>query len=138
MGDEDRINERLVDLTTAQKVTNDHLDQIDETLDALDKVIRGSYEKDSDGLISRFHEVETGITKLNAVVFQDATGKKGLVATVDGLVSGRMDAVERRKSNVSIIIAVITSTALVLTNLDRIGAFWANLVGPKKIEKRHR
>ena len=71
------------------------------------------------------------------VVFQDSTGKKGLVATVDALVSGRMDSLERRKSNVSIIIAIITSVALVLTNLDKIGDFWNKTFGPHtQIEKK--
>jgi flagellar hook-associated protein FlgK len=134
----DRTNERIVALTTAQKVTNDHLDQIDETLDALDKVIRGDYENSRDGLMARLHDLEQEIRKLNAVVFQDSTGKKGLVATVDVLVSGRMDSLERRKSNVSIIIAIITSVALVLTNLDRIGTFWKTTFGQQSQKKKHR
>lgn len=134
-----RIDERLVDLTTAQKVTNDHLDTIDETLDALDRTIRGDYEKDHDGLVARFKELEHSVSQLNAVVFQDSTGKKGLIATVDGLVSGKMEKVERRQHKVSIIIAIITSSALVLTNLDKIGSFWKTLFGKNKpdVSRRH-
>ena len=140
MGNEDwqnRVDERLVDLTTAQKVTNDHLDQIDETLDALDRTIRGDYEKDHDGLVARFKEVEHSVSLLNAIILQDSTGKKGLVATVDALVSGNMEVVERRKHNVSIIIAIITSGALIITNLDKIGVFWMHLFGkPKPVEMK--
>lgn len=138
MSDDDwrnRVDERLVDLTTAQKVTNDHLDQIDETLDALDRTIRGDYEKDHDGLVSRFKEVEHTVSQLRAVVLQDSTGKKGLVATVDALVSGKMDVVERRKHRASIIIAIITSGALVITNLDKIGIFWKHTFGKPEVKR---
>lgn len=132
--DDDKDTDRIVNLTTAQKVTNDHLDAIDETLDALDRTIRGDYEKDQDGLVARFKKVETYVSELRAVVLQDSTGKKGLVATVDGLVSGKMDAVERRKNRGAIIIAIITSSALVLTNLDRIGVFWTHIFGKNKTQ----
>lgn len=132
---DDRVEERIANLTTAQNVTHDRLDQIDETLDALDRTIRGDYEKDTDGLIARFKGLELSITKLNAVVFQDSTGKKGLVGTVDALVSRRMDAVDRRKNTVSIIVAIITSTALVLTNIDRLGDFWIKIFGKEKPDK---
>lgn len=134
-----RIDERLVDLTTAQKVTNDHLDSIDETLDILDRTIRGDYEKDHDGLVARFKELEHAVSQLNAVIFQDSTGQKGLVATVDALVSGKMEKVERRQHKVSIIIAIITSSALVLTNLDKIGTFWKLIFGKSKsdVSGRH-
>lgn len=134
---DDRNNERIVDLTTAQKVTNDHLDQIDETVDALDRTIRGDYENNRSGLVARLETLEHEVAMHKAVLFTDATGKKGLIDTVDALVSGKMDAVERRKNSVSIIIAIITSTALVLTNLDRIGNFWTHLFKPKKVDVKH-
>lgn len=134
----DRVNERIVALTAAQKVTDDHLDQLDETLDALDRVIRGDYENSTDGLMARIKEAEHDLRKINMVLFKDATGKKGIVDTIDALVSGNMDSLERRKNNVSIIIAVITSIALVLTNLDRIGTFWKSTFGQTQPEKKKR
>lgn len=132
MTDEDKDNARLISLTTAQKVTNDHLDQIDETIDALDRTVRGDYENNRSGIVARLEILEHDSNLHKAVLFKDATGKKGLVDTVDGLVSGRMDAVERRQNRRAIIIAIITSSALVLTNLDRIGIFWTHIVGKSK------
>lgn len=137
--DPNQVNESLVNLTTAQKVTNDHLDSIDETLDALDRVIRGDYEKDQDGLVARFKKVETYVNELRAVVLEDSTGKKGLVTTVEGLVTGKMEKVERRQNKISLIIAIITSLTLVVTNIDKIGSFWNMLFGKNKpeVSKRH-
>ena len=129
-----RITERIVNLTQAQKVTGDHLDQIDETLDALDRVLRGDYENSRDGLVSRFGDMEHQLRKINAILFKDATGKAGLLDTVDALISGRMDAVERRKSTASVVIAIITSIALVLTNIDRIGNLWTHITIKHKAE----
>ncbi len=120
----ERVDERLVDLTTSARVVADRLDQMDEVLSAVDGSIRGDVAGDRHGLVARMENVELSISKISAVLFVDSTGKRGLLATVDNLVSGKMDAVERRKSRASVIIAIITSAALVITNLDRLGEFW--------------
>lgn len=128
----------IIALDSAQKIAIKRMDEYDETLDALDRIIRGDYQNDRDGLISRFESMEKDLSRLNAVIFQDSTGKKGLVATVDALVSGRMDKVERRKSNVAIVVAIITTLGLILTNLDRIGDFWLRMFPkgkPTEIER---
>lgn len=131
-GDEERawrhrVDEHLVVLTTAQKVTNDHLDQIDETLDALDRTIRGDYEKDRDGIVARMENMERSVALLHSVLFKDSTGKKGLVDTVDVLISGKIERREKRKDYITIAIAIISTIGLIITNLDRIESFWVHI-----------
>lgn len=127
-----RVDERLVDLTTAQKVTNDQLDKIDETLDALDRTIRGDYEKDRDGIVARMENMERSVATYHSVLFQDSTGKKGLIADVADLRAGKVERRERRKDYLTLIGLIITSAALVVTNLDRIGVFWEHLFRKEK------
>lgn len=131
MNDDERLahehQQNHLVLTTSQNSIHERLDGIDETIDAMDRILRGDFEKDSTGLLARLHDLEYSVAKLNAVVFQSAEGQKGLVAKVEAIISGKMDAVERRKSRASVIIAIITSAALVITNLDRIGEFWIKL-----------
>jgi hypothetical protein len=114
------VDELLVTLTTAQKVTDQQLDELESTLDALDKILRGDPEKDTDGLIARLHTMENHIAKLDSCVFKDTAGNKGI--------QGRLEDIEREERNagyrwkfwtaiVGMILATITA---VLTNLDKL------------------
>lgn len=123
------INERLVNLNTAQKNTDLQLEKMDEVLDALDTTIRGDLVGHDTSLLLRLGDVERSVKEFHSILLEDHAGEKGLCDKVDALISGKMDLMERRKSRSSVIIAIITSAALVLTNLDRIGEFWIKIFG---------
>jgi hypothetical protein len=130
MGDERRddwrhdVDESLVALNAAQRVTDRLLEDLDANYAALDRLLRGDPEKDTDGVIAKIHLLETQLARLNAVIFMDSTGKKGLQHEVEILSSGERTQGERWKFATAVIVAIITSAALVITNWDHIAAYF--------------
>ena len=53
-------------LTTAQRTTDDQLDDLELKYEAFDKVLRGDPEEDTDGLIARMHNLENAVQELRA------------------------------------------------------------------------
>lgn len=60
------VDQNLVSLNTAQRVTDQQLDDLDLKYEAIDKVLRGDPETDTDGFIARLHNAENAILELRA------------------------------------------------------------------------
>ena len=102
-----RVDQSLVNLTSAQRVTDDQLDDLELKYEALDKVLRGDPEKDTDGVIARLHNLETSLNAIHAErlkiqIADDNT--RGIKWQVWG----------------SIVVAIIGALAGILPNLGRI------------------
>ena len=117
------VDEHLVSLTTAQKVTDTQLEEIELTLDVLDKVIRGDTERETSGLIGRIETMERQIAELRSLVIMDSTGKQGLMHDVQLLLAGERTSEHRWKYFTSVTVAIISLLGLLITNWDRIQAW---------------
>lgn len=113
MGDERRddwksgVDDRLMSLTSSQRTTDDQLDDLELKYEALDRVMRGNPEEDTDGLIARLHNVENGLQELRAERMKDRMGEvsvKGVKWQVWG----------------TILAAIITTGGLLMINLSKI------------------
>lgn len=103
------VDHQLVSLMTAQSVVNDRLDDLEEALSRQDKLVRGDPDRETAGFLERLHEVEALVAKLNGVVFQDATGKHGLVKEVEALTNRRQDRQFTWRNVTEVVIAIIMS-----------------------------
>lgn len=60
------VDQTLVSLTTAQRVTDQQMDDLELQYAAIDKVLRGDPETDTDGFIARLHNLENAVQELKA------------------------------------------------------------------------
>lgn len=117
------VDENLASLNTGQRVNDRILEDLDKNYAALDHVLRGDAEKDTDGLIAQVHEIQTKLARVNAILFVDSTGKKGLQHEVESLLSGERTASERWKFATAVVVAFLSLVGLLITNWGRISGF---------------
>lgn len=116
----EKIDERLASLTTDTMVSQDRLEEVEEKLEVLDRSVRGDASKETGGIIERMHELEGKIARLWSVIFMDAAGGHGMYEEWR-----KIQAHERRveihwKFYTAVVVAVISTVGLLLTNLDKI------------------
>jgi hypothetical protein len=108
------VDDRLMSLTSSQRITDDQLDDLDLKYEAIDKVMRGDPEEDTDGIISRIHNLENAIQELRAerVKFkvEDVTAKglkwqawAAIIVGIAGLLAGLLPNIGRIRSSVTTI-----------------------------------
>ncbi len=102
------------------------LERLEDIVKDLDESLRGGRRRRIIGLLAEHSRLEDLVTKLNAVVFMDSTGKHGMAHDVDVLM-GRQTGADRRsefrwKYWIPTLLAVLAMTATILTNLDKIKA----------------
>lgn len=100
------------------------LERLEDIVRDLDESLRGDRRRRLIGLLAEHSKLEDSVTKLNAVVFMDSTGKHGLAHDVDVLM-GRQTGADRRsefrwKYWIPTLLALLAMTVTVLTNLDKI------------------
>ncbi len=100
------------------------LERLEDMVRDLDEVLRGDRHKKIFGLLPEYDRLDLEVRKLNAVVFVDSTGKRGIAHDVDYLMD-RRSGQERREGFKwtfwgLILATIISSLAAVLTNLDKI------------------
>lgn len=117
------VDEHLVNLTTAQKVTDRQLEDCERILTRLDRVISGDPQADLSGIVEQMHQIQRDLNKINAVIFVDSTGKRGLLHEVEALTSGERTASERWKFATAVTVAIISMVGLLLTNWNRVLGF---------------
>lgn len=150
MGDDRRddwshgVDENLASLNAGQRVWERDIASIRKALADMDKILRGDFQNDTDGMIPRLHQQENDMNMLKAVVLKDKAGNKGIQGDVEDLKRG-----ERRSENrLKIWVAIVGLLSMVMTasvsNIDRIQAFFSHArpaLGetpiPKK-SKRHK
>lgn len=71
------VDEALITLKTAQRVTDDQLDDLELKYEAIDRVIRGNFEEETAGFAERLHALEDDLRE------RRATRVKGQVADVE-------------------------------------------------------
>ncbi len=71
------VDESLITLKTAQRVTDDQLDDLELKYEAIDKVIRGDLESETDGFAERLHALEDDLRE------RRSTQVKGQIADVE-------------------------------------------------------
>jgi len=121
-----RIDERLVALTTGEQVQNDRLDELEEELQTQDKILRGD---PNEGLLEQVDEIAGHIRRINAILWPDAIGGSGLVNDVRQL-SKREDRAIRESENrwkfwTAVVVAIVSLVGLLATNLDRLASYFA-------------
>jgi hypothetical protein len=113
------VDENLASLNTGQRVNDRLLEDLDANYSALDRLLRGDAEKETDGVIGRLHQIETQVAQLYSVIFMDKAGSHGLQHDVKELKEGRKD----KRLKWGYITQVIV--ALVMSGL--IGHFWQDI-----------
>lgn len=114
------VDHQLVTVLTAHQVLDRRLTELEEAIRDLDFLLRGDPAEDTDGLAAQIHLVQRDLSRLNAVIFVDSTGKKGLQKDVEDLKSGEHRAEYRLKFWAPILVAFISLVGLLATNWDRI------------------
>lgn len=122
------VDENLASLNAIIRVLQRDQKDVLKRQSEQDRLLRGDPDRDTSGMIGRMEWIEHEVRKANAVLFVDSTGTKGIVHDVDMLMDRKKDKTEERKLKWSfltaIAVAIISSTALVLTNLDKILKFF--------------
>lgn len=100
------------------------LERIEDIVHDLDEILRGDRRSKTIGLLAEQDRHDQELRKLNAVVFVDSTGKHGLAHDVDVLMERRSGQERRMELRwgfwTAIIVALISSGAAILTNLDKL------------------
>src|SRR5882672_3305891 len=101
-------------------VLYDKLEDLRVQLKELDRVVRGG----RDSLLSEYRRHDQDLSRINAILFQDPTGQKGLLHDVDVLMGRRHEKDSTRGLKWqfwgAIVVAIITSAAMILTNFVKI------------------
>lgn len=114
------VDENLASLNAGQRVWERDLTLLRKVMGDIDRLLRGDPEKDTEGVIARIHDIERQLSKLNAVLFVDSTGKKGLIHDVYELRGEEKRVVERWKFATAITVAIIGFLGLFISNWDKI------------------
>lgn len=131
--DEDREWRKEVDRdrawqTTAINVLQEQLKNLKKTVQEHQYTLRG--EKGEPGLVAEYSKHDGQLIKLNSVVFQDSTGKHGLVHEVSELKSGEQGKERRWKYLTPIFIALVSLAGSLILGWDRISAFFKSQQRP--------
>lgn len=113
---EQGVDRNLASLNSGQRTQDEKLERLESNQEDIDGALHG--ETDS-GLIGRIEDLETEVSRLNAVIFQDDAGTKGLHHDIQALLSRREDRRDRWANWTKIIIAIITT--------GTIGIFWRDI-----------
>ena len=124
---ESSVNDRLVSLTSAQKTTDDELDEIQERLAKDDRILRGDPEEDHEGLQEAINRHQVLLNKLNAILNPDHLGNGGLLNDVREIKQDRERSEKREgyiwKFATAVIVQFLILTGLLIVNWDNIQGF---------------
>lgn len=134
MSDElkDSVAARLVSLTDSEVRQNDRLDELADEIATIKHILHGMPgQKEDKGVVGDLEKLDESVTRINATMWPSdplSMGKSGLVFEVRKLLN-QDERQERRaerwwKGMPMIIIAVISTVGLIITNLDRIEPYF--------------
>ncbi len=99
------------------------LERLEGTVRELDELMRGSRRIRTPGLSADIDRMELELRKLNAVVFEDSTGTRGIAANVNWLMGRKKDRETSRGYRsafwIMLIGALITAATAILTTSSR-------------------
>lgn len=118
------VNDRLVSLTSAQKTTDDELDEIQEKLREIDHILRGYPDEDLEGLIASRDKLATQVLKFNALLMPDIHGHGGVVNDLNEVLQNRTAREKRAdhfwKFATAVVVQFLILIGLLVVNWDRI------------------
>ncbi len=128
------VDERLVNLTSAQKSADANFVEIEKDLadvqrehSRLDRILRGDPETNLEGLILTIHMLRNDVQKFNNVLYPDSTGHGGLLKDIESLIQKRGRSEKREGYFWAFLTAVsvqfLILIGLVIINWDRIGEY---------------
>ncbi len=131
------VDQKLMALTTSERVQDDQIDDLDVKYAAMDKALRGDPENEQDGLISQVHAQEKGINELKAELRElhldihgGRVGDSGLDQRMTKIEGG--ETIKGFKwqfgtavtvALVSVIVAIISLLGLLITNWNQVERF---------------
>jgi hypothetical protein len=128
----EQVNDRLASLTAGETVQNDKIDEINEEMDGMKEILDGKSSDRADmGIKGDIDEIKTRLRRIDGILWPDAAGNAGLVRLVNQ--QAKRDEREERRSDrwwkglTPVIVAIVSTIGLVLTNLDRIVDSWHKL-----------
>jgi hypothetical protein len=121
------VDERLVNLVSSQKTTDDDLDEIRVEQAKFDRVLRGDPEENREGMAQSLDRLQAEVTKFNRIFDKDHLGNGGLREDISYLMDDRRRH-ERREDNAwkfvtAICVQFLILIGLLIVNWDRIQEF---------------
>lgn len=140
----DDITARLVSLTAGEAVQNDTLDELKSRVESLERDIRG--DKETIGIVAELRELHARMNMFDRLWAPDALGNGGIKNRLAGLEQWKekstTESEYKRKYQTTIIITIISTIGLLLTNLDRVADGFKRFAPnspvfekPKKVKK---
>ncbi len=118
------VDARLVNLTSAQKSTDDDLDELWKEIATFDRLLRGDPEENLEGLNAEVSAVKKEINKFNAMFNKDYLGHGGLESFITYLYHQEKSRQTERSYRWpfwgTVIAAVLGLAAVGLTHRDEI------------------
>lgn len=118
------VDERLVNLTSAQKSADTDLDDLRLELLKVDRILRGDPERDLDGLIEMIKEHQKEINKFNALLNPDHLGQGGLLNDLREVLGSRQRSEKREgylwKFATAVVVQFLILIGLIVVNWDKI------------------
>lgn len=127
------VDHQLVTLITGHQVLDRRIDDLQDTLEELDRAVRGDPGQDRAGLMERLHEQEAKITRLWAVIFMDAAGERGMYEQWKKLQRREARVELHWKFLTAVVVAVISTVGLLMSEWPKIKELWPK-PKPDKLE----
>ncbi len=138
----DRTNAML---TTSVNVLQDQMRELKKQQRENDVTLRG--ERGKAGLVSEYERLDDKTTKLYAVIFQDATGRKGILHDIDFLMGRKKDREEGSSHRwtfvqgvVLALVSAITAITVALLAIEpvrkSVGQYIESRFSPEKPKKK--
>lgn len=121
----EKVDHEQVTLMTAHQVIDRRTDILEESVERLDAILRGDPSDMRSGILGRLEHMEDLVARLNAVIFMDSAGEKGLIEQFRKIQRGDTQSGYRWQLMIAIVgFAAATATAI-FTNLDKIERFFS-------------
>lgn len=118
----------LVNLTSAQRSTDDNIEDLAGKLAELDELLHGQRSRSDSGLVGQVNDIETGLNSILRVMHPDSTGHSGLLNDFKEIkrqiLKKEQSSEYRWKFWTAIGVALITSASLLVQSWPTIQASW--------------
>lgn len=125
----EELKEKINNLTNSDIIQNDRLDELEDRLGHLDKLLEGDPDdKNDNGLKGDLKELSVGLNALRTIMAPDHLGQGGvnnrLRNAEDEIASLKKADDNKWKFRTAVAVAFIGTVATVVTNLDKIEKFF--------------
>lgn len=124
----DSVESRLVSLTSAQKVTDDQLDDLSSQLEDQDELLHGNRKERDTGIVGQLNSIESSIHEIKRELYPDALNKGGLVAEHNEMrrkiLYGEQATVYKWQFWGMVLVAFISTVGLLIRSWPDVAAYW--------------